>query len=154
MQAAKAAPSSWHWKLVNDPWLNAKDGAGFALVAAGALVIDGAVAATVHVELAVCVGEPCASSARTWNVCEPFERPRPPFNAVSACGLEHAVKLPESSRHRNVEYDPCVNAIDGAVLALGEEGFAPMVGALVSTVTVPLASLSAPAQLWSAAVTV
>ena len=47
-----------------------------------------------------------------------------------------------------------MNAIDGAVLALGEEGFAPMVGALVSTVTVPLALLWAPAQLWSAAVTV
>ena len=76
-QAAKAAPSSAHWKVAGDSLAEKPKPALVEFVrAAGCevIVVSGGVVSTVHVYEAGVGSVPTASVARTWKVCEPSAR--------------------------------------------------------------------------------
>jgi hypothetical protein len=73
VQAAKAAPSSAHWKVAPASLVKLKLAALLLLGSVGEAVIVavGPAVAIVHVKLAAAPVLPAASVAFTWKVCEP-----------------------------------------------------------------------------------
>jgi hypothetical protein len=100
VHAAKAAPSSWHWKCapasleenVSRAWLPVTT-APAIVVSGGVVSWAGAPAVTKLVDAGVGSTLPARSTARTASVCEPSGRP------LKCAGLSHASYGPPSRRH-------------------------------------------------------
>ena len=86
------------------------------------IVVSGAVASTVHArEAAVWSTLPAASVARTSKVCGPSA------SALYACGDVHAVNVPPSMRHANVEPTSVAENVNDAVRVVTVPAGPPMI---------------------------
>jgi Na+/proline symporter len=123
VQAAKAAPSSEHWKVAPASEVNEKLGADELLgfVGCAVIVAVGAVESIVHVYEAAVPVLPAVSLARTWKVCEPSA------TAVYARGEVQAANAAPSSEHWKVAPASEVNEKLGALELLGFVGCAVIV---------------------------
>ena len=154
VQAAKAAPSSEHWKLepvsvelklkLGPVELDGLDGVDV-------IVVSGAVSSIVHVYVAG-VGSvfPTASVARTWKVCEPAAR------LLKLRGLVQAANAAPSSEHWKVEPASFDVKLKHEVLVfVGFGGVAVMVvsGAVRSIVQVRLTGVASVFPAGSVALT-
>ena len=166
MQANHSPPSTWHSERASGSSA-VKDtvASGPMATSIGALwIVDfGALVSIVNERVAgVASVLPAASVARTANVW-------PPSGSVSVIGLEHAVQVPPSTRHSNVEPDslavnvnvgdpslvlplgPPVIDVFGAVVSAGGAGVVSTVNERVAGVasTLPAASMARTENVWA-----